>query len=174
MADLTGNISSDGNISANVSVMAQGEKGEKGDKGEPGTNGKDGKAASISIGKVVEGTSMSVSNSGTSTDAVLDFTLIKGEKGDKGNDGKSETPVIISTTLLSSGWSNGLYTINNDKLTATGLITLSLPSDVTSTIYDTVAAAKIVCSSQTDKNIVLKCLGKVPTSDINIILTVVG
>lgn len=174
MADLTGNISDSGNITSTVSVMARGEKGEKGDKGEPGVDGKDGKAATLTVGKVVEGTSMSVNNSGTATDAILDFTLIKGEKGDKGENGKSETPVTISTTLLSTSWSNGLYTINNDKLTATGLITLSLPSDVTSTIYDTVAAGKIVCSSQLDKSIVLKCLGKVPSSDINIILTVVG
>lgn len=78
-------------------------KGEKGEPGEPGATGQpgaqgiqgiqgakglDGKAATIRIGNVTSGSSPSVTNTGTATDAVLNFVLPKGEKGDKGNDGE--------------------------------------------------------------------------------------
>lgn len=51
----------------------------EGPKGEPG------EAATVAIGSVTDGTSAQVTNSGTNTDAVLDFVLPKGDKGDKGD-----------------------------------------------------------------------------------------
>lgn len=50
----------------------------KGDKGDPGT------AATVAVGTVAEGGSASVTNSGTSTDAVLDFVLPEGPQGPPG------------------------------------------------------------------------------------------
>ena len=53
-----------------------------------GATGADGKAATIKIGTVTTGAAGStatVSNSGTTTDAVFNFTIPKGDKGDKGN-----------------------------------------------------------------------------------------
>lgn len=67
---------------------AKGDKGDKGDTGNTGAKGADGAAASISIGTVVSGASPSVENAGTNQNAVLNFTLPKGDKGDKGDKGE--------------------------------------------------------------------------------------
>lgn len=58
-------------------------KGDKGDKGEPAT---------IQIGSVTAGANYSVKNSGTKNNAILDFVLPRGNKGDRGEQGpKGET-----------------------------------------------------------------------------------
>lgn len=48
-------------------------------KGNPGT------AATVTVGSVTSGASPAVTNSGTSSAAVLDFVLVKGDKGDTGD-----------------------------------------------------------------------------------------
>ena len=68
----------------------KGDKGDKGDTGATGPAGADGKAATISIGTVTTGsagTSANVTNSGTSSAAVFNFTIPQGAKGDKGDKG---------------------------------------------------------------------------------------
>lgn len=74
----------------------QGEVGPKGDtgatgatgpKGATGEKGADGAAATITIGTVTSGAAASVTNSGTTSAAVFDFVLPKGDKGDKGDTG---------------------------------------------------------------------------------------
>lgn len=55
----------------------------KGEQGVPGS------AATIAVGNVTSGPTPSVTNTGTSTEAVLNFTLAKGGKGDKGEPGVS-------------------------------------------------------------------------------------
>jgi hypothetical protein len=65
----------------------QGVKGDKGDKGDTGATGAPGAAATIRIGNVytgAPGTNASVSNSGTSTNAVLNFTIPRGNQGADG------------------------------------------------------------------------------------------
>lgn len=74
----------------------KGDKGDKGDtgaqgiqgvKGDKGATGAPGAAATIRIGSVYTGepgTNASVSNSGTSTNAVLDFTIPRGNPGADG------------------------------------------------------------------------------------------
>lgn len=62
-------------------------QGEKGDKGDPGTPGA---AATIAVGTVTTGdptTPAAVSNVGTENVAVFNFTIPRGEKGDKGDPG---------------------------------------------------------------------------------------
>ena len=72
----------------------QGEVGPKGDtgatgpKGATGEKGADGAAATIKIGTVTSGAAASVTNSGTTSAAVFDFVLPKGDKGDKGDPGE--------------------------------------------------------------------------------------
>lgn len=50
-----------------------------------GPKGDAGEAATISVGTVTAGTEASVTNSGTTSDAKLDFVLPKGDKGDRGD-----------------------------------------------------------------------------------------
>lgn len=71
---------------------ATGPQGPQGDAGPTGPQGDAGTAATITIGSVTTGsagTSVSVTNSGTSTAAVLNFTIPKGDQGDPAstNDG---------------------------------------------------------------------------------------
>lgn len=73
----------------------KGEKGEPGSDGAPGVPGAPGTAATISVGKVTTGaagTGASVSNSGSSTAAVFDFTIPRGAKGEKGDKGEQGAP----------------------------------------------------------------------------------
>lgn len=74
----------------------QGEKGDKGDRGpigpqgiqgETGEQGPSGTAATISVGTVTTGapgTNASVTNSGTSSAAVFNFTIPRGDEGPRG------------------------------------------------------------------------------------------
>ena len=74
-----------------------GPQGEPGTPGEPGQPGADGQAATIQVGEITTlepGQPATVTNTGTSTDAILNFGLPRGE------DGKVEdnnAPAIISS-----------------------------------------------------------------------------
>lgn len=74
----------------------QGPAGQDGAQGPQGPAGADGAAATISVGTVTTGeagTNAAVTNSGTSSAAVFNFTIprgatgAKGDKGDKGDTG---------------------------------------------------------------------------------------
>lgn len=65
----------------------KGDKGDTGDIGPQGPTGSTGPAATIQVGNVTSGTTASVSNSGTSSAAIFDFVLPKGDKGDIGPQG---------------------------------------------------------------------------------------
>ncbi len=74
-------------------------------KGTDGQDGEDGEAATISIGTVttgLPGTNASVVNSGTSSDAVFDFTIPRGDKGDTGNDGTNATITGVTASVDSN------------------------------------------------------------------------
>lgn len=71
---------------------AQGPRGEQGIQGPQGPQGPTGLAAKVNVGTVTKlpaGETPTVVNSGTPTDAVLDFGLAQGEKGDKGDAGET-------------------------------------------------------------------------------------
>ncbi|MBE5917536.1 MAG: collagen-like protein [Pseudobutyrivibrio ruminis] len=94
----------DGTTKTQTMDVMDGEKGDKGDPGNqgvqgvPGPRGANGTAATIRIGSVTSGESPSVTNSGTSQDAILNFILAKGDKGDKGekgNDGQNGSSFSI-------------------------------------------------------------------------------
>ena len=76
-------------------------KGPKGDTGDTGDKGDTGAAASIKIGTVTTGaagSNASVTNSGTASNVVLDFTLPRGEDGADGG--------IVVDTVLSATSTN--------------------------------------------------------------------
>lgn len=69
-----------------------GVDGKDGNDGAPGTNGKDGPAATVRIGNVTTGepgTPAAVNNTGTETNAVLDFTIPRGNPGDTSGPGSA-------------------------------------------------------------------------------------
>lgn len=73
-------------------------KGPKGDTGDAGEKGDTGAAASIKIGTVTTGaagSNASVTNSGTASNVVLDFTLPRGDRGEDGAD----SGIVVDTAL---------------------------------------------------------------------------
>lgn len=81
----------------------QGLQGIQGVKGDTGLTGDKGDAATISVGSVttsLPGTPVEVVNSGTTSAAVLDFTIPQGEKGDTGSSG---TISVGTTTTVPEG-----------------------------------------------------------------------
>ncbi|WP_054652643.1 hypothetical protein [Limosilactobacillus equigenerosi] len=74
------------------------------------TKGDPGKDATITIGTVTTGDTASVTNSGTQTDAVFNFVIPKGEKGENG---KSAYELAVETGMTAAGtpdeWLNSLY-----------------------------------------------------------------
>ena len=74
--------------------------------GTDGVDGQDGQAATITVGSTTTGqagTSASVTNSGTSSAAILDFIIPKGDKGDTGNTGATGNGISSITKTSTSG-----------------------------------------------------------------------
>ena len=81
---------------------ARGEKGDQGPQGEQGIQGLPGTAATIQVGNVSSGAAPSVTNVGTSSAAIFDFVLEKGDKGDQGPVGQAAgfgTPTASASSL---------------------------------------------------------------------------
>jgi hypothetical protein len=69
-------------------AIPRGDKGETGDTGATGPQGPQGDAATIAVGAVTtgdEGTNVVVTNVGTSSSAVFDFTIPRGDTGPAAN-----------------------------------------------------------------------------------------
>lgn len=85
----------------------QGPQGLKGDTGETGPEGPQGPGATITIGSVTTGepgTDASVENVGTETDAILNFTIPRGDNPDTNNFyTKTQTDTAIATAIKNIG-----------------------------------------------------------------------
>lgn len=96
----------------------QGVKGDKGDKGDTGATGAPGAAASIHIGNVVTGapgTDVVVTNSGTSSAAVLNFQI---PRGTPGADGGVTVDEVLNATSLNPVANKTVYAALQEKVTA--------------------------------------------------------
>lgn len=93
-----------------------GEAGPAGSTGADGEPGADGQAATVSVGKVTTGeagSDASVTNTGTSSAAVLDFVIPKGDKGDDGSGGSGGGDVYLAgdnTFTGTNNFSSGVFT----------------------------------------------------------------
>lgn len=80
---------------------AQGEKGEKGDPGRDGSPGATGATQRFTVTAVTgeAGTAASVTQSGTAENPMVEFTIPRGEKGEKGDPGSHEVVLYTAQTL---------------------------------------------------------------------------
>ena len=113
--DSDGNLSwtNNGNLDNPISVNI---------KGDTGSRGPEGKAATITIGTVSTGDENSnaiVTNSGTNTDAILNFTIPKGSKGDTGEPFRI-TKVYASIGDMNTDYNNEEVNIGNFVIIETG------------------------------------------------------
>lgn len=105
----------------------KGDKGDKGDtgaqgiqgvKGDKGATGAPGAAATIRIGNVYTGepgTNVTVTNSGTSTNAILNFTI---PRGTPGADGGVTVDEVLNATSLNPVANKTVYAALQGKATA--------------------------------------------------------
>lgn len=108
----------------------------KGDKGDKGDTGATGAAATITVGSTTTGaagTNASVTNTGTSGAAVLNFTIPRGDKGETGATGatgatgQAATVAVGSTTTLTPG-SNA--TVTNSGTSSAATFNFGIPQGV--------------------------------------------
>jgi hypothetical protein len=110
-----------------------GPAGPAGGKGDPGTPGAPGAAATVAVGSTTTGTpgsNAAVTNTGTSSAAVLAFTIPKGDKGDPGTPGTPGTPgaaatVTVGTTATGTPGSNAAVT--NSGTSSAAVLAFTIP-----------------------------------------------
>ena len=108
-------------------TIPRGAKGEQGVQGPAGDPGTPGAAATIAVGSTQTGdpgTSASVVNSGTSSAAVLDFTIPRGAKGDQGNPGSAATVAVGTVTTGLPGTS---ATVTNVGTSSAAVFDFTIP-----------------------------------------------
>nr|DAF01421.1 MAG TPA: collagen triple helix repeat protein [Caudoviricetes sp.] len=94
----------------------QGLQGIQGPQGVQGATGAAGTAATIKVGTVTTGaagTAATVTNSGTASAAVLDFTIPQGAKGEKGEKGEQGSGATGNYLPLTGGTVTGGITATN-------------------------------------------------------------
>lgn len=109
-----------------------GATGPQGPQGDPGPQGTAGTAATITIGAVTTGsagTNVSVTNSGTSTAATLNFTIPRGDTGAQGDPGPglpsggttNQAAVKASSTDYDTTWVNIVRSVTSGITGATSI-----------------------------------------------------
>lgn len=115
----------------------QGVQGVKGDTGAKGDRGATGAAATIRIGTVTTGASGSeavVTNVGTASNVVLNFTLPRGNDGKDGKDGGITVDAELSDTstnpIQNKAVNTAIDTVKNNMTQGFRAVTASIPTKV--------------------------------------------
>lgn len=108
-------------VDANGTYYLVGPAGPTGPTGATGATGATGTAATISVGTVTTGaagSSAAVTNAGTTSAAVFNFAIPKGDKGDKGDTGETGATGATGATGLNwqGTWSNTTNYVNDDAV----------------------------------------------------------
>ena len=163
----------------NFSFAFQNLKGEKGDKGDTGTSGTDGSAATVTVGSTTTGqpgTSASVTNSGTTSAAILDFVIPAGvpgqpgQDGADGQDGESATITVGSTTTGAAGTS---ASVTNSGTESAAVLDFVIPKgdtgadggEMIAEEYDPTSTTPIAVGDfRRYEGDLYKCINAIPTS----------
>ena len=114
----------------------KGDKGDTGNTGPQGETGAAGSAATIAVGSVTTGepgTDASVSNIGTSSAAVFNFTIPRGEKGAKGDKGdtgaagSSGSAATIQVGTVTTGEAGSQVSIVNSGTEYAAILDFTIP-----------------------------------------------
>ena len=127
---------------------ATGERGPQGLQGPKGNDGAVGTAATIKIGTVSTGSAgsaVSVTNSGTASEVVLNFTIPKGDKGDQGQQGEqglqgiqgpqgiqgatgaAGTAATIKVGTVTTGAAGTAATVTNSGTASAAVLNFTIP-----------------------------------------------
>ena len=117
----------------------------RGDTGAAGADGNDGQAATIAVGTTTTGaagTNASVTNSGTSSAAVFNFTIPRGDTGAAGadgNDGAAATITVGSTTTGAAGTS---ASVTNSGTSSAAILDFTIPKGQDGSIEELTSVPK--------------------------------
>ena len=132
------------NIASPSDIISQSDTivGPQGPAGPAGPAGRDGEAATITVGSTTTGaagTNAVVQNSGTSSAAILDFTIPRGDKGETGAtgatgatgpagaDGEAATITVGSVTTVSSEYP---ATVTNSGTSSAAVLDFQIPQGI--------------------------------------------
>lgn len=108
-------------------------QGIQGVPGQDGQDGAPGQAATVTVGSTTTGsagTNASVTNSGTSSAAVLDFTIPRGADGADGQDGQDGAPgqaATITVGTVTTGAAGSAATVTNSGTSSAAVFDFSIP-----------------------------------------------
>lgn len=137
------------NVGEQSDIISQSDTlvGPPGPPGPQGPAGRDGEAATITVGTTTTGsagTNALVQNSGTSSAAVLDFTIPRGETGATGADGQAATIAVGTVTTGAAGSS---ATVTNSGTSSAAVFDFTIPRGDTGATGPTPTPALITTSS---------------------------
>lgn len=132
-------------------------RGADGADGQDGQDGAPGAAATIAVGSTstgAAGSSASVTNSGTSSAAVFDFVIPKGDTGAAGADGADGADGYSPTATVSQSGGVTTITITDKNGTTTSSITIPTQlSDLSGTVSTAQIANSAVTSAKIDPSV---------------------
>lgn len=108
----------------------QGAQGPKGDTGATGPTGPAGSAATITVGTTTTGnpgTNASVTNSGTSSAAVFNFTIPRGNTGATGPQGPDGDAATITVGTVTTGAPGTSATVVNSGTSSAAVLDFTIP-----------------------------------------------
>ena len=117
-------------------IGAAGANGTNGTNGTNGANGTNGTAATVSVGAVTTGaagTSASVTNSGTSSAAILNFTIpqgaagANGANGTAGTNGTNGTAATVAVGAVTTGAAGSSASVTNTGTGSAAVLAFTIP-----------------------------------------------
>ena len=111
-------------------VIPRGNTGSQGPAGADGRDGADGQAATITVGSTTTGnagTNASVTNSGTSSAAVLDFVIPRGNTGSQGPAGADGQAATIAVGTVTTGAAGSSATVTNSGTSSAAVFDFTIP-----------------------------------------------
>ncbi|MBS1823429.1 MAG: collagen-like protein [Acidobacteria bacterium] len=113
---------------------ATGSTGSQGAKGDTGATGAAGTAATIAVGTVTTGaagSSVTVTNAGTSSAAVFNITIPKGDKGDTGSTGAPGNAATISVGTVTQLSAGSTPAVTNAGTSSAAVLNFGIPGSPT-------------------------------------------
>lgn len=130
-------------------TLPAGPQGQPGATGETGAAGPAGSAATVSVGTVTTGaagSSVSINNSGTSSAAILNFTIPRGDTGAAGPAGSAATVAVGTITTGAAGSS---ASITNAGTSSAAVFNFIIPRGDTGATGPAGAAASVAVGTVT-------------------------
>lgn len=131
-------------------------QGATGNTGPAGATGATGSAATIAVGTVTTGaagSSVSVTNSGTTSAAVLNFAIPRGDTGATGATGATGSAASVSVGTTTTGAAGTSASVSNSGTSSAAILNFTIPQGDTGATGPTGPAGPNTVSTSTGTNI---------------------